>query len=246
MSKNYLRAAMSRLFGSIVGVRTEEPVVALTFDDGPHPIYTPRLLDIFDRFDAKGTFFVTGAQAQAYPEIIDRMVATGHALGCHSYDHPSFPLINSKERRRQIRACSAALAGRDNKLFRPPFGNQSTKSYFDVRLMGYDVVMWTDLAEDWAGQDADFISQKLRGVITPGSIALLHDNLFDALDEKFVDHTPTLVAIERILQEFGQRFRFVTVPQLLTSGRSIRKLSFRPPDKEFLSRLRATGGLSKV
>lgn len=218
-------------------------MVALTFDDGPHPIYTPRLLDIFDRFDAKGTFFVTGAQAQAYPDIIDRIATTGHALGCHSYDHPSFPLISSKERRRQIRACSEALGGRDNKLFRPPFGHQSKRSYLEARLMGYDVIMWSDLAEDWAGQDADFITQKLRRVMNPGSIALLHDNLFNALDEKFVDRTPTLAAIERILAEFGSRFRFVTVPQLLSYGRPARALSFRPPDREFLSRLRKTGGV---
>ena len=94
------RLMAERLIGTITHVPTDEHVVALTFDDGPHPEFTPRLLDILERHDARGTFFCIGKYVAENQEIVRRAADAGHALGNHSWDHPSFPLISRTMRSR--------------------------------------------------------------------------------------------------------------------------------------------------
>src|SRR2546422_6863677 len=77
---------------ALTHVLTEEPVVALTFDDGPDPVNTPCLLDLLSAHHARGTFFMIGVHAHQHPELVSRVAAESHAIGNHSWDHPSFPL----------------------------------------------------------------------------------------------------------------------------------------------------------
>src|SRR6266849_2574451 len=103
-------AAVARnLIGTIAHVATRDAVAALTFDDGPHPEYTPRLLQILERHQARATFFMLGEKAHRYPELVQRVAQAGHAIGNHSWDHPVFPEISRRERRDQIRACAKAI-----------------------------------------------------------------------------------------------------------------------------------------
>src|SRR3990172_5069992 len=102
-------AVMRRVLGTVTHVSTHASVVALTFDDGPHPEFTPRLLDILDKHQAQATFFMIGAAAQRYPDLVRRAAQAEHAIGNHSWDHPSFPLITGRERRAQMRACAQAI-----------------------------------------------------------------------------------------------------------------------------------------
>src|SRR5262245_9978868 len=97
------------LFGSLVSVDTQEPVAALTFDDGPDPVFTPRLLNVLERYHAHATFFMVGEIAERYPEIVRQVANDGHTIANHSWDHPSFPLIRAFERRMQLRRCSSVL-----------------------------------------------------------------------------------------------------------------------------------------
>ena len=85
-------------------------MAALTFDDGPTPEYTPRVLDILERHGAKGTFFMIGSNAAAYPEIVRRVAEAGHAIANHTWDHPAFPSIPDRERRRQVLRCAEAIS----------------------------------------------------------------------------------------------------------------------------------------
>ncbi|MGH8754891.1 MAG: polysaccharide deacetylase family protein [Burkholderiales bacterium] len=124
------------MIGTITHVSTSDAVAALTFDDGPHPEFTRRLLDILDRYQARATFFIVGRSAQRYPELVKRIAQAGHALGNHSWDHPSFPYISRRERRLQIRACAKAIHPYGLKLFRPPYGNQSIASRLDALCIG--------------------------------------------------------------------------------------------------------------
>lgn len=100
---------MGQFIGTITHVSTRELLVALTFDDGPHPDYALRLLDILERHQAHATFFMLGEAAKRHPEIVTMVARQGHAIGNHSWDHPSFPLVNGRERRAQIRACGKAI-----------------------------------------------------------------------------------------------------------------------------------------
>ncbi len=224
------------VLGSVRGALTQDKVAALTFDDGPHPEYTPRLLDILAAHDAKATFFVVGAAARANPEVMRRMVDEGHALGNHTWDHRSMPTLTRSERLRQLRECAEALApyGGDNKLFRPPFGNQSMASRLDALALGYQVVAWSHHAEDWLEHSAEQISRQLAEHLAPGVIFLLHDNLYRVAERERADRSPTLAAVERTLATFPD-YAFVTASELLRH--KMRKtMWFKKPDSSWLAR----------
>ena len=151
-------AAARRVMGTITHVSTQDAVVALTFDDGPHPESTPHLLDILERHQAHATFFMIGEAAQRHPDLVQRVAQAGHAIGNHSWDHPSFPLISGRERRAQLRACEKAIAPYGQRLFRPPYGHQSAASRLDALWLSYRVVTWNLHAYDWLDHDANWMA----------------------------------------------------------------------------------------
>lgn len=224
--------------GSLKAVVTEAKVSALTFDDGPHPEYTSRLLDVLAAHNAKATFCIVGDSAEKYPRLMERIVAEGHCLANHSWDHPSMPLLSRRERLEQLRACAKALEpyGGDNKLFRPPFGNQSVGSRLDALSLGYEVIAWTHHCYDWLEHDAEFLTERLLKSLSPGSIFLLHDALYRVAEPERADRTPSIKAVENLISRFPE-YTFVTVPELLTYGRAKKAMWFKKPDKTWLARL---------
>jgi len=234
-----------RVLGTITHVRTQTPAVALTFDDGPHPEYTPRLLDILDKHGAKATFFMVGRIAQRYPRLVQQIALAGHAIGNHSWDHPSFPMISRRERWAQLRACARALAPYGQRLFRPPYGHQSRGSRLDALLMGYQVVTWSLHVEDWLHHGADWMANRLIHEIRPGSIILLHDALYHVVEEHCADRTPMLEAVDLVLERLDDQFRFVTVPELLRIGQPHRQLWYRGPNVKWLNQLKGHMGRAR-
>lgn len=239
-----LRAVARRLveltaapLGTLMRVATQEPAVALTFDDGPHPESTPRLLEILERHGARGTFFMVGKAAAAQPELVTRVAAGEHAVANHSWDHPSMPLLAGRYRRCQLRWCAAALAPHGTRLFRPPYGHQSLTSLAGTRRLGYQVVMGDVVAEDWRDDTAEQLLARIRRRLRPGSIVLLHDALYTTVDSRFADRTPTLEAVDRLLSEEAGRLRFVTVPELLKLGQPRYWHWYLKPDLDWLRRL---------
>jgi peptidoglycan-N-acetylglucosamine deacetylase len=223
------RALARPLVGTITQVRTQDDVAALTFDDGPDPTYTPRLLDALARHDVRATFFMVGASAHRHPAIVERVAAAGHAIGNHSWDHPSFPRISSRERRRQVRACAHALAPHGLRLFRSPGGHQTPRSVLDVRSLKFDVIGWNVDPRDYADRSAAEISDHVLEALRPGSIILLHDAIFH---HPGCDRTPTIEAVERLLDHTRGTFGFVTLPELFHHGRTHRIHSFWHPDTD--------------
>lgn len=227
-----------QVLGTITHVATCEPIIALTFDDGPHPEYTPRLLEILARYNAKATFFVVGESAKKHLELLQNMAAAGHAIGNHSWDHRSFPAISRNERRLQMQACEELIAPHSQKLFRPPYGNQNLASRFDAHRLGFRVIAWNVTGTDWRNDGAETVFGRLAKGLKPGSIVLLHDALFDTENEQFAAREATLGAVELLLGRYGQTYRFVTVPQLLQSGRSVKAWWHQPGDPAYLAKLR--------
>lgn len=135
-----VKVAIKKVLGSLTSVVTKDPLVALTFDDGPHPEYTPRVMEILARHQARATFFMVGKAAQQYPDLVRKIGEAGHAMGGHSWDHISFRQLTGRERRRQMRACQQILAPHGQLLFRPPYGDQSVASRLDAFWLGYEVV----------------------------------------------------------------------------------------------------------
>jgi peptidoglycan/xylan/chitin deacetylase (PgdA/CDA1 family) len=224
--------------GTVIRVATREPVIALTFDDGPHPEDTPPLLEVLERHGARGTFFMVGQSARRYPELVKRVAEAGHAIGNHTWDHLSMPLLSGRYRRRQIEWCDEALAPYGAKLFRPPYGEQSLGSRLDALRARHQVIAWDVIAEDWRDDPADVLLARIYRRLRRGSIVLLHDTLHTTVDERYRDRAPMREAVERLLIELGDRFRFVTVPELLRLGRPFRWHWYQRARLDWLKRVR--------
>lgn len=228
---------MSNLLIALTRVLTEDPVIALTFDDGPDPVYTPRLLDILAAHRARATFFVIGERAHRHPELVARVAAEGHVIGNHSWDHPSFPLISQEQRREQVRACARSISPYGERLFRPPYGHQDLASWSDIDRMGYRVVAWSIELGDWEDRDGPSIADAVMAQLQPGAVVLLHDGLFDAQDGRFFPRDPTISAVQILLDRLAGALRFVTIPELLQHGAPRCKNWIYKEDKKELNQL---------
>lgn len=216
--RKILRLVRSTL-GTVTHVDTAQPLAALTFDDGPDPITTPLVLDLLERHGAKGTFFILGKHAVQHPQLVKRIAESGHAVANHSFDHTRFPSLGHRERIAQMEACETAIAPYGCKLFRPPRGLQSARSRIDAFLLGYQVVTWNVVAQDWELRDPAWTLERLESEVKPGSIVLLHDALFDADCDAAKDRQPMLAALDAFLTRNPRGLRYVTVPALLASGK---------------------------
>ncbi|MFL6646979.1 MAG: polysaccharide deacetylase family protein [Sulfurifustaceae bacterium] len=227
------------LIGTVTSVETTEPAIAFTFDDGPHPRQTPQFLDTLESRGARGTFFLLGYMAERYPELVARIRRGGHAIGNHSWNHPSFPAISAAERRRQIRACGRALGEIKPALFRPPYGDQTVLTRLDPLWLGWEVITWSISGTDWRGDGADSIAGRILTCLRPGSIVLLHDALFRYEDVRYTSRDATLKALTVVLDTAASQYRFVTVPELLRLGRPNRELWIQPGQADYLARLKS-------
>ena len=218
-------SVMCRLLGSITNVNTTESIAALTFDDGPHPVYTPLVLEVLKRHDAHGTFFLVGKAAQEHKNIVKSIAEAGHAIGNHTWDHVSLPSLSRARRRRQIKLCQEAIAPFGSPLFRPPWGQQTDYTRLDLLLLGLQVITWNVAVFDWLNRSPNWMSEKLIRAVKPGSIVLLHDSIRHSSKFSMLSEKPTfardnmLHALDIFLKARRDNMRFVTVPDLLLRGK---------------------------
>ena len=206
------------LFGTVTHVKTSENVVALTFDDGPDPLYTPRLLEILKRYEAKATFFMIGTNARQYPDIVRQVASAGHAVCNHSWDHALFSTLNVRECYHQVRRCQKAIAPYGLRIFRPPKGYQNRLSRVVLFILGFKVVMWDVSVGDYMVKEPQAMADDLALHLRPGSIIDLHDSLWDPLSPENKDRSQTLRAVEILLDKFWNHYQFVTIRDLLKCG----------------------------
>jgi peptidoglycan/xylan/chitin deacetylase (PgdA/CDA1 family) len=151
--------------------------IALTIDDGPDPLHTPRILDILRDHAVKATFFVVGGAAEQYPNIVMRMKKEGHEVGSHSYSHPYFQRLSWPGAIREIRMTQWVLdriLGEQCKLFRPPHGSLSLRSLIPAWAAGQQVVMWNVDLKDYRASAGDVEAQLDRTSFCSGDIILYH------------------------------------------------------------------------
>ena len=175
--------------------------VALTFDDGPDPEWTPKVLDILKAANVKAAFFVVGVNAERYPTLVRRIVAEGHEIGNHTYYHPNLALCWPEHVRLELNATQLLLetiTGRSTTLFRPPYAADSQPSQISeleplqiAQDLNYLVVLENIDPQDWAKPGADIILQRIKQQRRDGSIILLHD--------AGGDRSQTVAALPRIL-----------------------------------------------
>jgi peptidoglycan-N-acetylglucosamine deacetylase len=191
----------------------EGPYVALTFDDGPHGVNTPRLLDILKQRKVKGTFFVVGQCVAEYPEIAKRIVDEGHEIANHSWSHPQLTRIGEVSVIDQLGRTHDVVkqtTGHTMTLLRPPYGafsaNQQAWAY---RKWGYKCILWDVDTLDWKHRDAGRTQASILQNTRPGSIILTHDI-----------HKPTIDAMPASIDGLlAKGFKFVTVSELLAMDR---------------------------
>jgi peptidoglycan/xylan/chitin deacetylase (PgdA/CDA1 family) len=241
--KRPISLVAGRLLGTVTHAETKEPVLALTFDDGPHPEYTLRLLEVLDKYQARATFFCVGKFAARHPEVIRQVAEAGHIVGNHTWDHPSFPLLTHRERCAQIRKCAEALKPYGSRLFRPPYGHQSIASRLDLLQLGYQVVGWTHGGTDWRLTDPEQIIEQVLPGIRPGSIVVFHDRIATTRSSVYFDRGPSVKAVKLLLERFSGEFRFVTVLELARHGHVKRGKWFRDADPSRLNVLIEEGSL---
>ncbi len=185
-------------------------IVALTFDDGPVPGQTDKILDILKANQVPATFFALGKAVKRHPELAQRIVAEGHQLANHSFSHPAFTRIDDKAVKWQVQASGKTIyktTGVETRWIRPPYGQTDTRVLKDLRALKTHVVMWDVDPQDWRRPGTDKIVRNVVANAKPGSIILLHDG--------GNDRRQTVAAVGKIIAELRARgYQFVTVQDI--------------------------------
>ncbi|MCK9517913.1 MAG: polysaccharide deacetylase family protein [Dehalococcoidia bacterium] len=184
------------------------PVIYLTFDDGPHPTWTPRVLEVLERYAAYATFFTLGTNVDAYPWIAADIVAAGHAVANHSYTHANLALLGRAGVESELVRTQSAIASateRSATCLRPPFGSVSGTVTSVADSLGLDTWLWDVDPQDWARPGAWTIANRIISVARPTAVVLLHDG--------GGNRSQTVEALEIVLAELSARgYRFETLP----------------------------------
>lgn len=202
-------------------VQTTVPMLALTFDDGPHPVYTAKLLRLLKSKGVRATFFLNGAQVRKHPGLVKQIVMQGHEVGNHGYVHRDLTKLTPLEIYHDLAKSHRLIervSGQPVTYFRPMGGKLNRDVIDCARQLGMQIVLWSVDPKDWdLTNSAANIEQTLVHEVASGDIILLHDGgahqetMMAAL-ENVIDH----------LQEKG--FRFVTVGELLAASRTEQKV----------------------
>ncbi|MER0122465.1 polysaccharide deacetylase family protein [Streptococcus sp. ZJ93] len=179
--------------------------IALTFDDGPSAITTPQVLDILKKYKAKATFFVLGQNIAGNEEILKRIVAEGHEVASHTWDHADLRTLSGdqvKQEMDQMREAIQKVIGQEPKMMRPPYGSVNRAV---MSVMQLPVIYWSVDSKDWQSRNATSILGEVKACTYPGSIILMHDI-----------HQPTVDSLASVLDYLsGEGYESVTVSELL-------------------------------
>ena len=227
-----LEAPGNQIFGkTLVRGAATAPEVALTFDDGPNPPYTDRILAVLRAEHVHATFFVVGRAASAYPATTRRIVRDGNAIGNHTWDHAHMIVESATSMRRELERTSAAIAhitGVRTDLMRPPFGARDFAVIAEAHKLGYRVVMWSvPLPRDWEQPGVATIVARTVDGVQDGSIMVLHDGNRGIIcgpqhrlaPPRVCDRSQEVEATRDIVRTLRARgYRFVTIPQLIADA----------------------------
>ncbi|MBW4555210.1 MAG: polysaccharide deacetylase family protein [Trichormus sp. ATA11-4-KO1] len=187
--------------------------IALTFDDGPHPEYTPQVLAILDRYNIPASFFCLGACVNRSPDITKAICDRGHWIGLHGYDHRSFPRLSPHDLKNSLEKTQVAIYNACNlspeqiRDVRPPNGLFTPKTLKLFLEWNYRPVMWSVVPEDWVRPGVAIVMQRVLQQVQNGSLIVLHDGICGGQDVA----ATIQVLIPQLLQ---QGYQFVTVNTL--------------------------------
>lgn len=193
-------------------VPTRDKAVAFTFDDGPHPLYTRQLLDIFRKANGKATFFMIGQEIDAFEDIAAEVHQAGHEIANHTYSHPDLTRLTLEEARTEIQQADERIrqiTGKPVLSFRPPYFGVNEDILSLAAEFGYTSIGTVNgEAKDWEQPGVEFILDHTRPTIENGSIFMFHDG--------YGERAQTIEAVQVLLEELAaEGYRFLTVSELL-------------------------------
>ena len=179
-------------------------MVYLTFDDGPTPAYTPPILALLARYQARATFFVIGRNAAAYPELVRQEHAAGHGVGNHTWNHRRLTDLEGGRLEAEVDATSAVIGratGAPVRCLRPPYATVDAASADRARARGLRLVLWDVDSNDWRRPGAAAIAGRVLGRVRSGDVVLMHDG--------GGNRDQTVAALQQVLASLSARgFRF--------------------------------------
>jgi peptidoglycan-N-acetylglucosamine deacetylase len=202
-----------QIFGEyFTKVNTQQPVLALTYDDGPNPPYTDQLIEVLDQFGAKATFFTIGQNIEARAQTIQKLIASGHEIGNHSYSHQKLIWKTPAFIRSEIQHTDELLqqlgVKQEGILFRAPFGYKRFTLPYILNQMHKKNILWSVDPKDYQESNPEVIANHVISNVTPGAIILLHDG--------GGERGATVAATEIIVRNLqAQGYKFQTVSQML-------------------------------
>ncbi|CAM4078508.1 polysaccharide deacetylase family protein [Lederbergia lenta] len=204
------RAYFEKTGDVIWDIKAEEKVIALTFDDGPHSVYTPQILDVLAKYNAKATFFVIGEHAKKFPHLISREKIEGHEIANHTYTHSYSNQDKLEEELRKTDEVIYNITGAYPLFYRPIGGEYNERIVNTAVQQGFRVIMWSwhQDTQDWKRPGVNKIVSKVLSGARPGDIVLFHD--------AGGDRSQTVEALQDILPALKKEgYTFVTVSELL-------------------------------
>lgn len=191
--------------------------IALTFDDGPSPIWTPQILDVLKKENVKATFFMIGHHVQKYPEVARRVADEGHSVGNHGYAHSVILYYTPAEIEEEVKYTEHVIREvtlKTTRIYRPPKSWIKKDIKDKIKSLGYDIILWSVNSKDWVGFPASFIVNSIMRKIKGGDILLFHDsgNIFGT---EGGNRQQTIKAVETIIKTLKQQgFSFVSLDEL--------------------------------
>ncbi len=207
---------------SYSAVHVQQPIIAMTFDDGPSEKLTPELLDLLAERHIHATFFVIGQNAQDHPEILQRALKEGHEIGNHSWSHPAFGKMRDEAVRNELRKTDQAIQmaiGKRPVLMRPPYGSITTRQKQWIHSeFGYSIILWDVDPLDWKRPGPSVVANRIVRQTRAGSIILAHDI-----------HPGTIKAMPAVFDQLRAKgFQFVTVSELISLGKPMPAQHVKP------------------
>ena len=188
------------LYGPTVNVLpSHRKCMALTFDDGPYPPYTGRLLDVLKEKKIHATFFLVVEQAGLHPDLVRRMVDEGHTVGLHAFRHRDFLKLTEEEKEKDLqqgKEILQSITGKEPNYWRPPHGFRDSSVMKIASAKDLQVVNWSVIPRDWTGIDKQEIYNRVMDKAEDGAIVLLHDGdspLYKASRQATVDAVGPLI-----------------------------------------------------
>jgi peptidoglycan-N-acetylglucosamine deacetylase len=207
----------STFFGPVFSeVKTTQKIVALTFDDGPNPPYTEQILDILKEKQISATFFLIGSNAAKHPDLVRRIVAEGHQIGNHTYNHIDLLKVDRETAAAEIDRTNEVLraaVGFAPQVVRPPHGFRDPAIMEVMANRNMTVVEWSVMSKDWTNPGVETIVRRTMGKVQNGSVILLHDG--DGIASTS-SRDQTVAATRQIIDELSaQGYKFVTVDKIV-------------------------------